>query len=434
MSTTHEILFFGEVLPGHDPATTRAALQGLLKCPADTLERVFSGERVTLRKGLATWQAEHYLSTLTGIGLKVVVEPPLPEMATAQPEPPPAGAAESGRIAPPSPEPQLAQAPALPDAQAASMTCPACGEQQPPRTLCRACSIDMPRYAAAAKAIASDRLGPAPMPRQTTPAADEATGDTPLFGFGLDGRFGRSTYLQSAFLGFAAAVLLMPLMLFLGTPGLLLGLLLLLVLAVWGTRASVLRCHDLGFNGWWSLATLVPAIGFIAALALLLVPGQKEHNAWGPRRRPVGIPALVGALVLAVAGAGVMARFTPDTLPDPSRLAGLKATQHDDEAAFLARYDARRDRLVMYSLTTCGYCTEKRRQFERMGVYVTEYMIDEDSAAEDRLNDRLQRAGITGAIGTPILEVNGQILPNNPSLSILAHHLYGRSDTSARAL
>lgn len=432
MSTTHEILFFGEVLPGHDPATTRAALQGLLKCPADTLERVFSGERVTLRKGLATWQAEHYLSTLTGIGLKVVVEPPLPETATAQPEQPPAGADLPERIAPPPAEPQ--PAPARPEAQAATMTCPACGEQQPPRTLCRVCSIDMPRYAAAAKAIASERNEPATMPLQTAPAEDEATDDTPLFGFGLDGRFGRSAYLQSAFLGFAAAVLLMPLMLFLGTPGMLLGMLLLLVLVVWGVRASVLRCHDLGFNGWWSLATLVPVIGFIAALALLLVPGQKTHNAWGPRRRPVGIPALAGALVVAVAGAGVMARFTPDGLPDPSRLAGLEAPRHDDEAAFLARYDARRDRLVMYSLTTCGYCTEKRRQFERMGVYVTEYMIDEDSAAEDRLNDRLQRAGITGAIGTPILEVNGQILPNNPSLSILAHHLYGRSETPARAL
>lgn len=436
MSTTHEILFFGEVLPGHDPATTRAALQGLLKCPADTLERVFSGERVTLRKGLATWQAEHYLSTLTGIGLKVVVEPPLPEMAAAQPEPPLASAAPPEHIAPPSSEPQLAQAPMQPDAQAATITCPACGEQQPPRTLCRACSIDMPRYAAAAQAMASERAAPAAALRQSAlpDSDDEATGDTPLFGFGLDGRFGRSAYLQSAFLGFAAAVLLMPLMLFLGTPGMLLGLLLLLVLVVWGVRASVLRCHDLGFNGWWSLATLVPVIGFIAALALLLVPGQKTHNAWGPRRRPVGIPALAGALVVAVAGAGVMARFTPDGLPDPSRLAGLEAPRHDDEAAFLARYDARRDRLVMYSLTTCGYCTEKRRQFERMGVYVTEYMIDEDSAAEDRLNDRLQRAGITGAIGTPILEVNGQILPNNPSLSILAHHLYGRSETPARAL
>lgn len=436
MTTTHEILFFGEVLPGHDPATTRAALQGLLKCPADTLDRVFSGERVTLRKGLATWQAEHYLSTLTGIGLKVVVEPPLPEMAAAGSAPhlaPPAASTPQHAGGAESPVPPSA-VPA--EDKAATITCPACGEQQPPRTLCRACSIDMPRYTAAAQSMASERTAPAAAPRQSAlpDSDDEATGDTPLFGFGLDGRFGRSAYLQSAFLGFAVAVLLMPVMLFLGLPGMLLGLLLVLVLMVWGVRASVLRCHDLGFNGWWSLATLVPVIGFIAALALLLVPGQKTHNAWGPRRRPVGIPALAGALVVAVAGAGVMARFTPDGLPDPSRLAGLASPRHDDEAAFLARYDAHRDRIVMYSLTTCGYCTEKRRQFEHMGVRFTEYMIDEDSAAEDRLNAQLQRAGITGAIGTPILEVNGQILPNNPSLSILAHHLYGRSDASARAL
>lgn len=439
MTTTHEILFFGEVLPGHDPAAARSALQGLLKCPADTLERVFSGERVTLRKGLATWQAEHYLSTLTGIGLKVVVEPPLPEVAAAGPAaplaPPAAAPKHAGGAESPVPLPPEAP-PVLAGDKAATVTCPACGEQQPPRTLCRACTIDMPRYAAAAQAMASERSAPAAARRQSAlpDSDDEATGDTPLFGFGLDGRFGRSAYLQSAFLGFAAAMLLMPAMLAMGTPGILLGLAVLLVLAVWGVRASVLRCHDLGFKGWWSLATLVPVIGFIAALALLLVPGQKTHNAWGPRRRPVGIPALAGALVVAVAGAGVMARFTPDGLPDPTRLAGRDTARHDDEAAFLARYDAHRDRIVMYSLTTCGYCTEKRRQFEHMGVRFTEYMIDEDAAAEDRLNAQLQRAGITGAIGTPILEVNGQILPNNPSLSILAHHLYGRSDAPARAL
>ena len=73
-------------------------------------------------------------------------------------------------------------------------------------------------------------------------------------------------------------------------------------------------------------------------------------------------------------------------------LPGLNGTTEAGKAAFAARYDAGRDRIVMYSLSTCGFCAEKRRQFDSMGVRYSEYIIDQDAAAEARLNDRLQRA------------------------------------------
>ena len=61
-----------------------------------------------------------------------------------------------------------------------------------------------------------------------------------------------------------------------------------------------------------------------------------------------------------------------------------------------------------------------------MGVRYSEYVIDQDTAAEARLNDRLQRAGLgNGAIGTPIIEVNGTLLPNNPGFGEIGRHLSG---------
>jgi hypothetical protein len=74
----HSILFFGEVLPGHDVVTCRRQLQALLKCTPETMDSVFSGQRVSLRKGLGADDALHYPQRLAAIGLRTAIEPPLP--------------------------------------------------------------------------------------------------------------------------------------------------------------------------------------------------------------------------------------------------------------------------------------------------------------------------------------------------------------------
>jgi len=40
-------------------------------------------------------------------------------------------------------------------------------------------------------------------------------------------------------------------------------------------------------------------------------------------------------------------------------------------------------KVVMYSTTTCGYCTKARRQFDAEGINYTEIFIDRDAAAKD---------------------------------------------------
>lgn len=46
------------------------------------------------------------------------------------------------------------------------------------------------------------------------------------------------------------------------------------------------RFHDLGYSGWFTLATLVPGVGGLAALALLFLPGSPGSNAWGEPMTP----------------------------------------------------------------------------------------------------------------------------------------------------
>lgn len=70
------------------------------------------------------------------------------------------------------------------------------------------------------------------------------------------------------------------------------------------------RMNDLGFNGWYSLLTLIPYyIGNLIFLALLLLPGNRASNRYGPPPPPnskavivlawLWVPLLVGAMFLA---------------------------------------------------------------------------------------------------------------------------------------
>lgn len=76
------------------------------------------------------------------------------------------------------------------------------------------------------------------------------------------------------------------------------------------------------------------------------------------------------------------------------------------------------DKVIMYSLTTCGYCVEKKRELLAAGIRFSEYYIDKNPARNKELNEKLEQAGYPPrSYGTPILDVHGYMLPNNPSLS-----------------
>lgn len=73
-------------------------------------------------------------------------------------------------------------------------------------------------------------------------------------------------------------------------------------------------------------------------------------------------------------------------------------------------------RITMYSLTTCGYCVAMRHKLEANKIPFNEYFVDTDQARQQELFQKLQQSGFRGGgIGTPTLEVNGKMMPNNPS-------------------
>lgn len=76
------------------------------------------------------------------------------------------------------------------------------------------------------------------------------------------------------------------------------------------------------------------------------------------------------------------------------------------------------DELIMYSLTTCGYCKQKAKELRLAGIPYTEYYIDKDHKRRVELNDKLSKSGYPAkGYGTPIFDAYGYMLPNNPPVS-----------------
>lgn len=89
-----------------------------------------------------------------------------------------------------------------------------------------------------------------------------------------------------------------------------------------------------------------------------------------------------------------------------------------------ASYGNTHDDVIMYSLTTCGFCKAKAMDLHSEGIEFKEYYIDRDTSRRTELNEKLARAGFPArTFGVPILDVHGVMLPDNPPLSLIKEHL-----------
>lgn len=96
------------------------------------------------------------------------------------------------------------------------------------------------------------------------------------------------------------------------------------------------------------------------------------------------------------------------------------AWQHFSQTSPGLQANAVHDEVIMYSLTTCGYCKQKRLELHAAGIVFTEYFIDKDVPRRNELNRKLEQAGFSPRrYGTPILDVHGRMLPNNPDLDVI---------------
>ncbi|MGA7801150.1 MAG: glutaredoxin family protein [Gammaproteobacteria bacterium] len=95
--------------------------------------------------------------------------------------------------------------------------------------------------------------------------------------------------------------------------------------------------------------------------------------------------------------------------------------QRGPEAGSYGRHP---DTVIMYALTTCGYCKARAGQLRAEGIAFTEYYIDRDKRRREELNGKLSKAGFPPrGYATPILDVHGYMLPNNPSMAVIRQYL-----------
>ncbi|MEW8660620.1 MAG: glutaredoxin [Candidatus Thiodiazotropha endolucinida] len=88
---------------------------------------------------------------------------------------------------------------------------------------------------------------------------------------------------------------------------------------------------------------------------------------------------------------------------------------HQEQKGFTG---ASHDRLIMYSLTTCGYCKSKSKELRSAGVKFVEYFIDKNSKRREELNQKLSNSGFPPrSYGTPIFDAYGFMLLDNPTVS-----------------
>ncbi len=84
------------------------------------------------------------------------------------------------------------------------------------------------------------------------------------------------------------------------------------------------------------------------------------------------------------------------------------------------RYGEPHNKLIMYSLTTCGYCKQKVIELKKENISFTEYFIDKDQKKQLELTEKLTQAGFKPKrFGTPIFDAHGVMLPNNPKMSLI---------------
>lgn len=82
------------------------------------------------------------------------------------------------------------------------------------------------------------------------------------------------------------------------------------------------------------------------------------------------------------------------------------------------------NQLIMYSITGCSSCEEKRGELSRAQIPYVEHVVDIQPGAAEDFMTKIISAGFTpGKIGYPSFDVKGTFIPNNPPLIQIRKHL-----------
>jgi uncharacterized membrane protein YhaH (DUF805 family) len=440
MSQSLSLVFRGEVLPGFETAAVQDALARLLGVSQQHAARLFSGEQVVLKRNLGPAEVDRYVRHLASLGARVEVASP------AGPAPQPAPQAAKPAAGPELPVAAKAAARAAPAAAppvatplavalvepVEEMDCPRCGHRQPKRTLCQSCSTDMPRFLAARREAEQEERAARALTanRRADPAGRDSAGMAPSepelvggdggpgwLGYSLAGRLPRLEFLAAGTVALACSLVVVLVGAKMDAMSLVyLGLTIQILLQ---TRLAVLRCHDIGWSGWFALISFVPIVGLVLAVILIFVPGNRSRNAFGPAARsPVGKSLFIAfAALLAVGGIGVKIG------PDLARHFAREAVGDPEVLSAIANGSARfspDNRVLFYADAACP-CAPLVEQLERAGIDATLVDPVRELAGVERelLYQRLERAGIEPGSADLIVDVNGTLLVDPPVAAIL---------------
>ncbi|MDH0747466.1 DUF805 domain-containing protein [Pseudomonas sp. GD03842] len=252
MAEHFKIVFEGQLRTGVDLETARLNLAQLFKTDVSSVDRLFSGKPITLKRGLTHDDAQRYLKALNDAGVDARVEAEQPVAWTLE------------DIEEPAPVHAALEQPKSPYA--------------PPRS-----------------AVA-----------QPWPTVGE------LKVFTVQGRIGRLRYLAwtmvLTFIGLLLAALCFGVMSLSLVAGGLLAAVLFVAVVVISIQMGAQRLHDAGWSAWLLLLNLVPFVGSFFPFLMMIIPGNSGPNRYGPppppNTRGVKCLAALWVIFLAVVFAG----------------------------------------------------------------------------------------------------------------------------------
>lgn len=226
-----KIVFEGQLRNGVELQTAKLNLASLFKSEVTAVDNLFSGKPVALKRGLNQADAQIYLKALNDAGVEARIE----------------------------------------DDPAISLNLKELEETSEPL-------------------YASQPPPTSPYAPPRASVADTLPEHSTLRVFSFQGRIGRIRYLAWTLVWMASLFMALGVCVLVFTSSLVAGgLLIAVVIAAFAFvsfQIGAQRLHDAGWSGWLLLLTFVPYIGAIFPLLMVLVPGNKYVNRYGPPAPP----------------------------------------------------------------------------------------------------------------------------------------------------
>lgn len=227
MAEHFKIVFEGQLRNGVELQTAKLNLAQLFKSDVASIERLFSGRPVTVKRGLTHDDAARYLKALNDAGVDARIEPEAPVALSLE-------------------------------------------EIEEPH-------VQRPSFGP----VSTSPYAP---PRSTVAQNWPEVGELKVFT--VQGRIGRLRYLAwSMVLMFFALIMsavCMTLMSMSLITGGLFGAVAFVVFLVVSVQIGSQRLHDAGWSAWLLLLNLVPFVGSVFPLLMMGVPGNAGPNQYGP--------------------------------------------------------------------------------------------------------------------------------------------------------